>query len=612
MLYGHYIPEPCDTFYTAGQTGAGKTHTMVGDAQRDTDGGLSPACGLVPRVFEALFGAVSQREQDHPMQSLRYSVKCSFLEIYNEEITDLLTPGAAAGLQIRDGDLKKGLYVQGLTETEVVNADDVLALIDRGSACRHMAATKMNERSSRSHSVFTATIEAHERTETGLTNVRYAKLNLIDLAGSERTGKSGVTGERMAEAKSINRSLTVLGRVITALVERQKKPSTHVPYRDSRLTFLLQESLGGNSKTCIVANVSPAPDSAQETFSTLVFAANAKAIKNRAVVNEDVWGDMKALQLENGRLQRLLTGLQAQLREGTAAEVEALQAQLEQVQGLFDQNNSVISGLRTAEGMLKKELGEVRAVNGRLAEEALQLRCDNQSLSAEAEGLREEQGCLRAALEQELQRWKAEAKDAKERATIEVQLVKDQLQELTSSHTVAIAQLEDSRAEVRRIQKEAQEEAVAAAAKFNDVEREAAGLRARVAELEADSAAIRAKAVAEGTNVAKYKRMVGEIGRLIDWAQAASPGGKSVAAGSPSASGGVLIPAFREPGRVSMGSGIKAVQPLSPSPLGVENVVAVVASPAEMVEEAKVASPAKRGALAADKVNTRRRTRRAG
>jgi hypothetical protein len=191
----------------------------------------------------------------------------------------------------------------------------------RGSANRHVAATRMNERSSRSHCVFTATITAHERAPTGVTRVRYSKLNLIDLAGSERVGRSGATGGALTEARAINRSLAVLGRVIGALVERQRRGggAVHVPYRDSRLTFLLQESLGGNSRTCIVATVTPAPDSAAETFSTLAFAAGAKKLTCRAVVNEEAVGDAKALQAENARLTAVLAELQVRPGRRVAA-----------------------------------------------------------------------------------------------------------------------------------------------------------------------------------------------------------------------------------------------------------------------------------------------------
>jgi len=207
-------------------------------------------------------------------------------------------------------------------------ADDVLCLIGAGSVNRTMAATKMNERSSRSHSVFTATIESHERTESGRIKKKFSKLNLIDLAGSERVGKSGATGEQLTEAKSINRSLTVLGRVISALVDQQKSKSIHVPYRDSRLTFLLQESLGGNSRTAMVATVTPSAESAGETYCTLAFAAGAKKIKCRAVINEDRGSDTKALQEENTRLRQALR--EAREMPEVQGDLAALQRELDQ------------------------------------------------------------------------------------------------------------------------------------------------------------------------------------------------------------------------------------------------------------------------------------------
>ena len=549
---GNNIIDHCLAGYNSsvfcyGQTGSGKTHTMMGSIGREADGGLSPGCGLIPRVFESLFTSVAQREQQQESSMVRYSVKCSFLEIYNEDITDLLEP-TSTGLQIRDGDVKKGVYVQGLSEHEVLNADDVLALIVAGSENRRMAATKMNERSSRSHSVFTATVECHQHggnggehgkyastsgtTPTPTTTsmvTRYSKINLIDLAGSERVGRSGAAGQQLVEAKSINRSLAVLGRVIAALVERQRRPSIHIPYRDSRLTFLLQESLGGNSKTCIVANITPAVDSVAETYSTLTFATNCKKIKCRAVVNEDRMSngngaayaeEIKALSAENGLLAKM---------------VGDLKQQLEQAQSLFDQNNAVINEMRAEQGMLRRELVEAKTHAARCAEEAAQLRSDNGMLSftvesgeSERERLQEElvsaretsvreaEGARRC--EEELSSMREQLASART-AAVEIQA---EVAEAKAAKTATDALLDEVRAEVRRLQREAKEESVAAAAREEGLRREAVGLRHRVEELAGEADKLRKDLSGEHSSVNRYKRMVGEIGRLIDWAQASS------------------------------------------------------------------------------------------
>ncbi|KAL4525440.1 hypothetical protein Ndes2437A_g03901 [Nannochloris sp. 'desiccata'] len=435
--------------------------------------------------------------------TLRYSVKCSFLEIYNEEVTDLLAP-SSTGLQIRDGDLKKGVYVQGLSETEVLNADDVLTLIAAGSENRQMAATRMNERSSRSHSVFTATIESHERTPAGVLHVRFSKMNLIDLAGSERVGKSCAHGQQLTEAKSINKSLAVLGRVISALAERQRRPSVHIPYRDSRLTFLLQESLGGNSRTCIVANVTPAADSASETYSTLAFASGAKNIRCRAVVNEDRSGDSRALAAENARLGKL---------------VQEMQQQVEQSQALFDQNNIAITSMRAEQGVLKRELNEAKATANRLGDEAAQLRADNAMLNASV-----------AAEEVERERILQELRNARETATREAAEVASEVADARAARATAEALLEESRAEVRRVQKEAREESIAAASREEGLLREAQISKQKTEELAAEVEKLKNQLLGEHSSVIRYKRMVGEIGRLVDWAQASAPGGPSAAA----------------------------------------------------------------------------------
>ncbi|KAK8279048.1 hypothetical protein V6Z12_D09G085400 [Gossypium hirsutum] len=291
--------------FAYGQTGSGKTYTMMGDIY-EVESQLSEDCGLTPRIFEYLFSRIRMEEESRKDEKLRFSCKCSFLEIYNEQITDLLDP-SSTNLQLRE-DLKKGVYVENLMEYNVRNVDDVLKLLLQGSSNRRMAATNMNSESSRSHSVFTCIIESHWEKDS-MTHFRFARLNLVDLAGSERQKSSGAEGDRLKEAANINKSLSTLGLVIMSLVDLAHGKHRHVPYRDSRLTFLLQDSLGGNSKTTMIANVSPSICAANETLSTLKFAQRAKLIQNNAKVNEDASGDVNALQQQIEQLKGQLSSL---------------------------------------------------------------------------------------------------------------------------------------------------------------------------------------------------------------------------------------------------------------------------------------------------------------
>ncbi|XP_026456859.1 kinesin-like protein KIN-12D isoform X2 [Papaver somniferum] len=294
--------------FAYGQTGSGKTHTMLGEIA-DLDVNPSAERGMTPRIFEFLFARIRAEEEIRRDEKLTYNCKCSFLEIYNEQITDLLDP-SCTNLLLRE-DMKTGVYVENLTEFEVNTVNDILCLLTRGAANRKVAATNMNRESSRSHSVFTCVIESRwEKDST--TNLRFARLNLVDLAGSERQKASGAEGERLKEAASINKSLSTLGHVIMVLVDVAQGKQRHIPYRDSRLTFLLQDSLGGNSKTMIIANVSPSICSAAETLSTLKFAQRAKLIQNNAIVNEDASGNVMALQHQIHLLKEELAVLKRQ------------------------------------------------------------------------------------------------------------------------------------------------------------------------------------------------------------------------------------------------------------------------------------------------------------
>ncbi|CAI9785824.1 unnamed protein product [Fraxinus pennsylvanica] len=309
--------------FAYGQTGSGKTHTMLGDIEGGTRR-HSVNCGMTPRVFEYLFSRIQKEKEARREEKLKFTCKCSFLEIYNEQILDLLDP-SSVNLQIRE-DIKKGIYVENLNEVEVTSARDVIQQLIQGSANRKVAATNMNRASSRSHSVFTCIIESKWESQ-GITHHRFARLNLVDLAGSERQKSSGAEGERLKEATNINKSLSTLGLVIMNLVNISNGKSLHVPYRDSKLTFLLQDSLGGNAKTLIIANISPSICCSLETLSTLKFAQRAKFIKNHAIINEDASGDVLALRMENQNLKKEVSRLRSLVNggaEGNDADISSV------------------------------------------------------------------------------------------------------------------------------------------------------------------------------------------------------------------------------------------------------------------------------------------------
>ncbi|KAF5727235.1 hypothetical protein HS088_TW22G00924 [Tripterygium wilfordii] len=326
--------------FAYGQTGSGKTFTMLGEID-DLEVKPSPHRGMTPRIFEFLFARIQAEEESRRDEKLKYNCKCSFLEIYNEQIADLLDP-SSTNLLLRE-DIKKGVYVENLSEFEVCTVSDILKLLIQGSLNRKVASTNMNRESSRSHSVFTCVIECRwEKDST--TNLRFARLNLVDLAGSERQKTSGAEGERLKEAANINKSLSTLGHVIMILVDAANGKPKHVPYRDSRLTFLLQDSLGGNSKTMIVANVSPSTCCAAETLNTLKFAQRAKLIQNNAVVNEDSNGDIVALQHQLWLLKEELSLLKRQnvsrsLSFGSTSVKDSIQLQDNAFTELTDEMN---------------------------------------------------------------------------------------------------------------------------------------------------------------------------------------------------------------------------------------------------------------------------------
>uniref|UniRef100_A0A672MVW6 Kinesin-like protein n=1 Tax=Sinocyclocheilus grahami TaxID=75366 RepID=A0A672MVW6_SINGR len=293
------------TIFAYGQTGTGKTFTMEGVRA------VPELRGIIPNSFAHVFGHIAKAEGD-----TRFLVRVSYLEIYNEEVRDLLGKDQMQRLEVKERP-DVGVYIKDLSGYVVNNADDMDRIMTLGHKNRSVGATNMNEHSSRSHAIFTITIECSEKGVDGDQHVRMGKLHLVDLAGSERQGKTGATGQRLKEATKINLSLSTLGNVISALVDGK---STHVPYRNSKLTRLLQDSLGGNSKTMMCANIGPADYNYDETISTLRYANRAKNIKNKARINED---PKDALLRQ---FQKEIEDLKKKLEEGTPHEFLACHA----------------------------------------------------------------------------------------------------------------------------------------------------------------------------------------------------------------------------------------------------------------------------------------------
>ncbi|XP_056236712.1 kinesin-like protein KIF13A isoform X4 [Seriola aureovittata] len=289
--------------FAYGQTGSGKSFSMMGNGEQP---------GLIPRLCCSLFERVHREENE----AHTFKVEVSYMEIYNEKVRDLLDPkGSRQSLKVREHKVL-GPYVDGLSQLAVTSFEDIEVLMSEGNKSRTVAATNMNEESSRSHAVFSIIVtQTLYDLQSGNSGEKVSKLSLVDLAGSERVSKTGAAGERLKEGSNINKSLTTLGCVISALADQSagKGKAKFVPYRDSVLTWLLKDNLGGNSKTAMIATVSPAADNYEETLSTLRYADRAKRIVNHAVVNED----------PNARIIR-------ELRE----EVEKLKVQLSQAESM--------------------------------------------------------------------------------------------------------------------------------------------------------------------------------------------------------------------------------------------------------------------------------------
>lgn len=366
------------TIFAYGQTGTGKTYTMEGGGGKTHDGVLPSDAGVIPRAVKRIFDILEA-------QNAEYSMKVSFLELYNEELTDLLAPEESKFSDdkskkpmalMEDG--KGGVFVRGLEEEVVSSAGEIYKILERGSAKRKTAETFLNKQSSRSHSIFSITIHIKECTPEGEELIKCGKLNLVDLAGSENISRSGARDGRAREAGEINKSLLTLGRVINTLVEH----SGHIPYRDSKLTRLLRDSLGGKTKTCIIATIAPSVHCLDETLSTLDYAHRAKNIKNKPEVNQKMMKSalIKDLYFEMDRLKQELYAarekngiyipgdqyLADEAEKKAMSEkldrlelgLESKDKQLDELQGLYDSQKVLSADLSDKLQTLQKKMQE--------------------------------------------------------------------------------------------------------------------------------------------------------------------------------------------------------------------------------------------------------------
>ncbi|XP_060698368.1 kinesin-like protein KIF11 [Hemiscyllium ocellatum] len=391
------------TIFAYGQTGTGKTFTMEGERSQKEQYTWEedPLAGIIPRTLHQIFERLAT-------QGAEFSVKVSLLEIYNEELFDLLSPisDVSERLQMFDDPRnKRGVIIKGLEEISVHNKDEVYQILERGAAKRTTAATLMNAYSSRSHSVFSITIHMKETTLDGEELVKIGKLNLVDLAGSENIGRSGAVDKRAREAGNINQSLLTLGRVITALVER----APHVPYRESKLTRILQDSLGGRTKTSIIATISPASVNFEETVSTLEYAYRAKNILNKPEVNqkltkralikeyteeiERLKRDLAAAREKNGvymsaenyEFMQSKVAAQEELITDYVEKIAVMEEELKQINELFMENKKELehcaSELHQREQVLQETQQDLELTKIKLSEE--EFMCDAHAHSEE-------------------------------------------------------------------------------------------------------------------------------------------------------------------------------------------------------------------------------------
>ena len=380
------------TIFAYGQTGTRKTFTMEGFTYDNMDSKR----GIIPRTIEDIF----QYIESNSNRDTKFIIRAAYLQIYNEMISDLLKPNSTnKNLNIRE-DKKKGLYVEHLSEWAVRGPNDIYALLERGASCRAIANTNMNDVSSRSHAVFMIIVEQmiSDSDLNGKQIIKVGRLNLVDLAGSERTRVTGATGKQLEESKKINKSLSALGNVINALTD--PKGRTHIPYRDSKLTRLLENSLGGNCKTTMIATISPAQCSFNESLSTLNFAKRAKNIKNRPIINEDIDHNALIHQYETE-----LKKIRAELEEKT--KIIASNEQILELKNREEKaKNDAIKAYEIASRQLFQERDEKMKLEAKIKMMNLQMITGGQKIEDTPQfrtALQEKQVMLEKDFEQKLQ-----------------------------------------------------------------------------------------------------------------------------------------------------------------------------------------------------------------
>ncbi|KAF5399687.1 Kinesin family member 3A [Paragonimus heterotremus] len=497
------------TIFAYGQTGTGKTFTMEGVRS------VPELRGIIPNSFAHIFGAIAKAGNN-----TRFLVRVSYLEIYNEEVRDLLGKDQTASLDVKERpDI--GVYVKDLSSFVVHSPNEMDKLMSFGNRNQTTfitlpftlqgvtAATNMNEHSSRSHAIYTITLECSENVDQGKPLLRQGKLHLVDLAGSERQAKTGATGKRLQEANKINLSLTTLGNVISALVDGK---STHVPYRNSKLTRLLQDSLGGNSKTAMIANIAPSDYNYEESLSTLRYANRAKNIRNNAKINEDPKDAMLR------QFQKEIEQLRKQLEEGGSPS-----AGLEEGSGTDEEEGEDTEGKKQIRHKSKHDRSKIS--RRKMAEIQRMIEADKKKLEEQKDMAVEERNRIQTRLEQKEAELK-KAKDTQANLMKRMEALQSRIivggENLLEKAEAQERLLEQSAIELQRQQKRAEqlhqklkakeEERINIEEKYNSLQEEAAGKRRKLRKL--STTYLQAKAELEDVRSEHAREMEGLLDNI--------------------------------------------------------------------------------------------------
>ena len=469
------------TIFAYGQTGAGKTHTMEGKPD------VAELRGIMPNAFKHIFERIDTTEQTER----QFLVRASYLEIYNEDIRDLLGKVVTNKLELGET-AEGGIYVKDLTSVVVKSAAEVDAVLQAGKKNRVTGATKMNAQSSRSHAIFTVTVENQGKGLDGKEHICVGKLNMVDLAGSERQGKTGATGIRLKEATKINLSLSALGNVISALINPK---SSHVPYRDSKLTRLLQDSLGGNTKTVMIANCGPAGYNFDETLSTLRYADRAKRIKNKPKINEDPKDAM--LREFQEEIQRLREELEAKAKEAgtTTITVDGKEVVVPVAAGA----TRVVERVGMSEEERKALREEAKKERDALEREAA---AEREKLLSEKAATEEEREALRKQLADKLDAHQTAEKERSKLVSTLAQMqekllmggrLMDKASKQEAELRKAERELEERRRQEERLAREMEEANLLMEEQYSTLQEEATSLRRKLKKLHAKYQAAKAE-----------------------------------------------------------------------------------------------------------------------